>query len=119
VIIKKGTTVGTLEYVSQVGQEDPVWKEQSGPLVATLTSDDASQRKEQLEEQLCIGEHCSVEDRAGVILANHHSFALSDYELGETNLVEHEVKVTNHTPVATQPWRLPYALHKELEGELD
>ena len=28
VMIKKGTSVGTLEYVSQVGQEDPVWKEQ-------------------------------------------------------------------------------------------
>jgi len=63
-----------------------------------------------------------VEERAalsGMILANHHSFALSDYELGETSLVEHEVKVTDHTPVATQPQRLPYALPKELEGELD
>ena len=122
VMIKKGTTVGTLEYVSQVGREDRMWKEQFSLLVATLTGGDASQRKEQLEEQLCIGEHCSVEDRTavtGVILANHHSFALSDHELGEMSLVEHEVKVTDHTPVTTHPQRLPYALRKELEGELD
>jgi len=63
-----------------------------------LSGDDTSQRREQLEAQLCIGEQCSVEDRAaltGMILANHHNFALSDHELGE---VKHEV---NHTPVAT------------------
>jgi len=54
-----------------------------------------------------------------VILANHHSFALSDHELGETNLVEHEIKMSDHTPVATQPRRLLYALRTELEGELD
>ena len=34
----------------------------------------------------------------GVILANYHSFALSDHELGETHLVEHEIKVSDHTP---------------------
>jgi len=108
--------------VSQVGQEDPLWTESSGPLVAAVSSDNASQRRDQLEEQLCIGEQCSVEDRAGltgVILANHNCFALSDHELGETGLVEHEIKLTDRTPVATLTRRLPYALRKELEGELD
>jgi len=123
VLIKKGTAVGTLEPVSQISREDPLWEEQSGPVVATVSGgEDSCQRRDLLEEQLCIGEHCSTEDRAaltGVVLANHHSFALSDDELGETNLVEHVVQLTDHTPIATQPRRLPYALRKELEGELD
>ena len=79
-------------------------------------------RGDQLEEQLCIGEQCSVDDRAtltGVILAKHICFALSDHELGETNLVEHKIKLTDSIPMATQPKRLPYVLYKELEGELD
>jgi len=44
--------------VSQVGEEDPLWKEQFRPLVTTLSGDDASQKREQLEAQLCIGEQC-------------------------------------------------------------
>ena len=100
-----------------------MWEEQSGPVVASVSGEeDPSERSDQLEEQLCIGEQCSAEDRTaltGVTLANHHSFALLDEELGETNLVKHVVQLTDHTPIATQPRRLPYTLHKELEGELD
>ena len=46
-------------------------------------------------------------------------FALSDEELGETNLVEHEIKLTDNTTIMTLPRRLPYALRTELEEELE
>jgi len=91
VTISKDTVIGKLEAVELVAVGDSVWEEQS-PLVAVVSdSSIPSQQKRQLEEQLCIGE-CNVEDRATlqkVILLNHDIFALSNEELGETNLVEH------------------------------
>ena len=91
VTISKDTVIGKLEVVELVAVGNSVWEKQS-PLVAVVSdSSIPSQQKRQLEEQLCIGE-CNVEDRATlqkVILLNHDIFALSNEELGETNLVEH------------------------------
>ena len=66
---------------------------------------------------MSIGEH-GTEDSAALreaILLHHSVFALSDEELGETNLVEHEIKLT---AIMTSPRCLPYALCTELEEEL-
>ena len=96
-----------------------MWKEQSSLMVATISGE--GQRKGQLAEQLCIGGH-STDDKAAVqeaVLSHHNVFALSDEELGETNLVEHEIKLTDNTAITTPPRRLPYALHTELEEELE
>ena len=78
------------------------------------------QKRGQLKEQLYIGE-CSAEDRAlqKMILSHHNIFALSDEELGETSLVEHEITLTDRAPITTPPRRLPYTLHTELEEELE
>ena len=54
-----------------------------------------------------------------LLLLKHDSFAVNDSELGETNLVEHDIDTGNAKPVRTFPRRLPYALRKELEEELD
>ena len=53
------------------------------------------------------------------VLSYHNVFALSDEELGETNLVEHEIKLTDNTTIMTPPRRLPYALRTELKEELE
>ena len=50
----------------------------------------------------------STEDRATlqkVILSHLNTFALSDEELGETSLVEHEITLTDRTPITTPPRR--------------
>ena len=39
--------------------------------------------------------------------------------VGETCLVEHDIKLTDNIPVMAQPRCLPYALCNELERELD
>lgn len=116
----KNTVIGQLEAVELVAAGDAVWKEQQHPMVATVGSV-PDQRREQLEGQLHIGE-CSAEGKEAlqeVILSHHNSFALSDEELGETSLVEHEIKLTDNIPITTPPRRLPYALHAELEEELE
>ena len=46
-------------------------------------------------------------------------FALSDEELGETDLVEHQIEMSEHKPFKVFPRRLPYALREELEVESD
>ena len=50
----------------------------------------------------------------------HQVFALTDKELGETDLVEHHIiEMTDHKPIKVFPRKLPYALCAELETELD
>lgn len=50
-----------------------------------------------------------------MILANHSTFALSHEELGETDLVEHGINLSDSVPITTHPRKLPYALLAELE----
>jgi len=45
-------------------------------------------------------------------------FALSDEELGETDLVTHDINTGSARLVRAMPRRLPYAVRKELEVEL-
>lgn len=94
-------------------------EEQPDPLVAVVSEGgDLCQQKEQLEQQLCTGPNCIDRECATLVKVIHAVFALSNEELGETSLVEHEIRLTDFTPITTHPRRLPYALKKELEGEL-
>ena len=45
-------------------------------------------------------------------------FALSESELGETDLVQHRIEMKESVPFQAPPYRLPYALCSELEAEL-
>ena len=77
-------------------------------------------RQDQLAEQLQIGE-CSGKDKEALLqllCSIHQVFALTDTELGETDLVEHNIVTVDNQPVRVSPRRLPYALRAELEGEL-
>ena len=119
IMFTKDTVVGRMEAVELVSADDAVWKEQSSLMVATISGEDVShQRKKQ---QLNMGEH-NTEDTAALreaVLSHHSVFALSDEELGETNLVEHEIKLTDNITITSLPRRLPYALRTELEEELE
>ena len=53
-----------------------------------------------------------------MLLAQSDVFALSDEELGETDLVSHIIDTGDAKPVKTLPRRLPYALRAELEEEM-
>jgi len=53
-----------------------------------------------------------------LLLAHTEVFALSDYELGETDLVTHSIDTGNSPPVKALPRRLPYVLRQELETEM-
>ena len=45
-------------------------------------------------------------------------FALTDNELGHTDVVEHSIQMDDCTPIKASPRRLPYKLQDELEQEL-
>ena len=62
-------------------------------------SDIVSQERDQMETML---------------LTQSDVFALTDEELGETDLVSHSIDTGDAKPVKTLPRRLPYALRKEL-----
>ena len=99
VMISKGTEIGTVEEVTPVNQEDPEWKkpETSSDLVVRRCPSHPSEevdRQARLCPLLCVGESCSTEEREPFLqylLTRHQVFALSDSELGETDLVQHKI----------------------------
>lgn len=120
--LEKGTRIGEVEEVELVNQEDPVWDDPTGTVATIfhLKEEELKSHQEKLREQLAVGELSEGEKQIllQLLCAQHHVFALTDSELGETSLVEHDIKVTDDVPVVTQPRRLPYALRSELEREL-
>ena len=122
-VINNGQILGTVEEVSLVSNGDVVWKKQ--PDLVTRISSSAEQlqgRKRHIEQHLNVGNECSHNERNSLLqllLEKHQVFALSDEELGETDLVEHQIEMSEHKPFKVFPRRLPYALREELEVELD
>ena len=121
-MLDKGTRIGEVEEVTLVKQEDPVWNDFAGPAaVLILKDEELKSRQEKLREQLTVGELSEGEKQIllKLLSAQHQVFALTDSKLGQTDLVEHDIKVADNIPVVTQARRLPYALCAELERELN
>ena len=38
---------------------------------------------------------------------------------GETDLIQHQIKLTDETPIRCKPYPLPYAMRDELRNEVD
>ena len=49
----------------------------------------------------------------------HHIFAVEDLELGRTNLVKHEIKLTNYVPFKERYRRIPPHQYEEVHKHLD
>ena len=49
----------------------------------------------------------------------HHIFAVEDLELGCTNLVKHEIKLTNYVPFKERYRRIPPHQYEEVRKHLD
>ena len=124
-VIEKDTVIGMVEKASLVTQDDPLWSEpvQLANAVVRLCHISGYELRvchHQLKEKLQIGE-CSNEDKQALLqmlYSKHQVFALSDTELGETDLVEHSIETADNQPVKVSPRTLPYALRTELEAEL-
>ena len=125
-VFRKGTVVGHLEKVSIANHEDPIWKDYweelpcSGEGMVRMCQ--SGDRLAQLQQQIRISDQCSETERQQLLeclLGKSEVFALSDEELGETDVVEHSIDTSTAKPVKEPPRRLPYALRKQLEEELD
>ena len=121
--VTRDQQVGTIESGVIVPQVDPVWEDTSDMQVrlCETSSTDLETRKTELQMQLQIGEQLSNQEKTSLeelLLAYSDVFALTDEELGETDLVTHSINTGDAKPVKTLPRRLPYALHQELEEEM-
>ena len=61
-------------------------------------------------------QHRAMDD---VIERYHHIFAVEDLELGHTNLVKHDIKLTNYTPFKERYRRIPPHQYEEVRKHLD
>ena len=84
-----------------------MWDDPTGTVTAVLQlkEEELESRQEKLMEQLAVSELSEGEKQVllQLLYAQHQVFALNDSELGETSLVEHDIKVTDDIPVVTQP----------------
>jgi len=117
--VPRDEQIGTIELGIVVPQVDPVWNTNSEVQVRVCTANqEVSERQLVLQVQLQVGGHLSEQERKNlqdVLLTFSDVFALTDEELGETNLVTHSIDTEDAKPVKTVPRRLPYALRQELE----
>ena len=121
VTLQKGDTVAHVEEATIVSQSDDVWESGSDSTVRTIKGENLKIRQEQLCSQLTFGNKCAKEEREclqQLLCDQHQVFALTDYKLGEVDLVEHKIIMKEHQPMKAPPRRLPYALREELESEL-
>ena len=112
--------MGSVEPAVVIPENDPVWAESSTAVLLCQASSEAKMNK-QLKEELQIGVQLTSQERdqmEQMLLARSDVFALSDEELGETDLVSHIIDTGDAKPVKTLPRRLPYALRAELEEEM-
>ena len=119
----RGHELGFIEVAHMIGPEDPIWSDSPDTVSVRVCQNqtEASERKQALQEKLQVSDNCSMEERkqlVDLLLDLDDVFALCDHELGETNLVTHNIDTGDAKPVQTSPRRLPYALRKELEEEM-
>ena len=124
-VFRKGTVVGHLEPVNIMNRDDPIWKDFWGELPdcsaeGVVRMCQTENQLDQLQQQIKISDHCSEAEKHQLLNCERNKvFALSDEELGETDVVEHTIDTSAARPVKEPPRRLPYALRKQLEEELD
>ena len=120
--LEKGSVVGNIEEVDLIASHDSLWDEDPFPSVATISTTEVIQREGTLLSQLNIGDAGTSEEQKCLkkfLGSINEVFALSDHELGKTDLVEHQINLEpGSRPFRTSPRRLPYALRTELDAEL-
>jgi len=119
---ERGSIMGNIEEVDLINADDRVWDKDPCPTVATITPAQVMKREVALLSQLKIGDAGTPEEQRclkRLLCSMNEVFALSDHELGETDLIEHHIDLESGSkPFRTSPRRLPYALRAELETEL-
>ena len=122
IVMKKGSKIGILEEVTRVGKDDDIWTDTTEVVRLCQTAKATEGRRQELCNRLQIGDACGENGRSqleNLLLQYHDVFALVDEELGETDVVSHAIDTGTSPPVQSTPRRLPYALRKELEEEMD
>ena len=111
-----------LNWPLLVDWEDSIWDDDQTITTARVDSDGVSrERRKELETRLEISKGCLPEERKALIqlmILKHSVFALTEKELGQTDLVEHSIAMNDSIPIRTTPRRLSYALRNKLEMEL-
>ena len=116
------TVISYVELVTLVDPKDTLCEDDQTATVARIdASEIPRERKEDLESRLAIGTSCSTEERKALtqlMVQKSNVCALTDKELGQTDLMEYSIELSDSTPIRTVPRRLPYVLRSESEDEL-
>jgi len=106
VVLQKNTAFGKIEKARLVDGQDLLWTNTSDApglcrVNSTQETISGQSRREELQSQLDVGSCCSEEERTFLIeclLSLNHIFALSEEELGATDLEEHVIDTGQAKP---------------------
>ena len=104
----QGPKSSKLEFVNLTNSQPKLTQEQRDKLFSKL---DLTGYDDWTQDQ------CDVMD--DVIECYHHIFAVEDLELGRTDLVKHEIKLTNYVPFKERYRRIPPHQYEEVRKHLD
>ena len=93
VILPEGQQVGSVELADIVSEDDPVWEDPEAQVLLCQATNEA-ERREELKKQLRFGSDIVSQERdqmETMLLTQSDVFALTDEELGETDLVSHSI----------------------------
>ena len=107
-VTNQGPKSNKLEFADSANSQPKLTKEQRDKLFSKL---DLTGYDNWTQDQ------CDVMD--DVIERYHHIFAVEDLELGHTDLVKHEIKLTNYVPFKEQYRRIPPHQYEEVRKHLD
>ena len=121
--LAKGQEIGFVETADMVGSEDPVWNDTQDMVAVRVCQNqtEPSEQRNALRQELQISDRFPTEERQQLeelLLELNEAFALNDSELGETDLITHNIDTGRARPAQTATQRLPYALRKGLEEEM-
>ena len=104
----QGLESNKLKFVNSTNSQPKLTKEQKYKIFSKL---DLTGYDDWTQDQ------CDMMDAA--IERYHHIFAVEDLELGCTNLVKHEIKLTNYVPFKERYRRIPPHQYEEVHKHLD
>ena len=104
----QGLKSNKLEFADSTNSQPKLTQEQRDKLFSKL---DLTGYDDWTQDQ------CDTMD--DVIECYHHTFAVEDLELGCTDLVKHEIKLTNYVPFKERYRRIPPHQYEEVRKHLD
>lgn len=100
-----------------------------GEIISTVDASESNQELQEIDtsiaekiDEMNINDQLSDQQKQKVkqlIKKFYYVFQWSEYDTGQTNLTEHEIRMNEAVPIKQKPYRLPQAAQEEIEKQVN